>query len=414
SGYMEEAMRVFNMILNECRNFITWTRILAAYVQNGRVDEARGLFEANEYWNCDIVDGYVQNGMVDEARRVFDEMPLKNSISWNVMIAGYLECKRIDVNQWVDPAVRAQPLRTKVPRGLGSNHREKINPPLATEVQLRRLQAIQKGSRPGISQLAMSSWKSSSWNTMITGFTQSGFIDIVRDLFDKILRRDCISWGAIISGYAHLGHNEEGLRLFVEMKRSGEKSNRYGLDLDEVSDKDIVSWNIIIVGYARHGFGQEALGVFESMKTSGVKPDQVTMVRVLSAYSHSRLVDRGTHYFYTMNCDYESAANSKHYTCMIDLLGRAGRLDDAQNLMKTMPFEPDAATWGALLGTSRIYGNTELGEKATEMVFLVEPDNAGVYVLLSNLYAASGRWADVGAMRLKMRDTRIKKVLGYS
>lgn len=135
---------------------------------------------------------------------------------------------------------------------------------------------------------------------------------------------------------------------------------------------------------------------------------------MLSACSHSGLVDRGTHYFDTMNRDYGITINSKHYTCMIDLLGRAGRLDDAQNLMKNMPFEPDAATWGALLGASRIYGNTELGEKAAEMVFQMEPDNAGMYVLLSNLYAASGRWGDVRAMRLKMRDTGVKKVPGYS
>ncbi|GKA77868.1 pentatricopeptide repeat-containing protein [Tanacetum coccineum] len=169
---------------------------------------------------------------------------------------------------------------------------------------------------------------------------KSGFIDIARDLFDKMLRLDCISWGAIISGYAHLGHNEEALRFFVEMKRSGEKANRsifscilstcaeisaleLGFQLhaqlvkvglrsgwyvgnallsmyckcgnideanalfEETSDKDIVSWNTIIAGYARHGFGQEALRVFESMKTSGVKPDQVTMVGMLSACSHS-------------------------------------------------------------------------------------------------------------------------------
>lgn len=115
-----------------------------------------------------------------------------------------------------------------------------------------------------------------------------------------------------------------------------------------------------------------------------------------------------------MTRDYGITANAKHYTCMIDLLGRAGRLTDAKNLMKNMPFEPDAATWGALLGASRIYGDTELGEKAAEMIFQMEPDNAGMYVLLSNLYAASGRWGDVGKMRLKMRDTGVKKVPGYS
>lgn len=137
-------------------------------------------------------------------------------------------------------------------------------------------------------------------------------------------------------------------------------------------------------------------------------------VGVLSACSHTGLLDKGTEYFYSMNCDYGITANSKHYTCMIDLLGRAGCLDEAQNLMRNMPFEPDAATWGALLGASRIHGNTELGEKAAKIIFEMEPDNSGMYVLLSNLYAASGRWGDVSRMRLKMRDNGVKKVPGYS
>ncbi|PWA52216.1 hypothetical protein CTI12_AA456980 [Artemisia annua] len=414
-----DARVLFDRMVN--RDEVSWNTMISGYAQSGDLCEARKLFDESPVrdvytWTA-MVSGYVQNGMVDEARRVFDEMPVKNSVSWNAMIAGYLQCKRIDVAKELFDVMPCKNV--------------------------------------------------SSWNTMITGFAQSGFIDTARDLFEKMPRRDCISWGAIISGYAHLGHNEEALRLFVEMKRSGEKANRsifscilstcaeitaleLGYQLhaqlvkvglrsgwyvgnallstyckcgnideanaifEEISDKDIVSWNTIIAGYARHGFGQEALRVFESMKRNGVKPDQVTMVGVLSACSHSGLVDRGTHYFYTMNRDYGIAANSKHYTCMIDLLGRAGRLDDAQNLMKSMPFEPDAATWGALLGASRIHGNTELGEKAAEMVFQMEPDNAGMYVLLSNLYAASGRWADVGAMRLKMRDTGVKKVPGYS
>ncbi|GMH01081.1 hypothetical protein Nepgr_002920 [Nepenthes gracilis] len=115
-----------------------------------------------------------------------------------------------------------------------------------------------------------------------------------------------------------------------------------------------------------------------------------------------------------MYTDYSITANQRHYTCMIDLLGRAGQLDEALNFVKNMPFEPDAATWGALLGASRIHGNAELGEKAAKIIFEMEPDNSGMYILLSNLYAASERWDDVRMMRLKMRHTGVKKVPGYS
>ncbi|GJT61689.1 NB-ARC domains-containing protein [Tanacetum coccineum] len=249
-----KARRVFDMIPDECRNSITGGWDLCGVKSNGVMRRGCSLRRIGMVKRDEVVvntsdfgmfirDAHgvwlFANGNSDEARRVFDEMPVKNSVSWNAMIAGYLQCKRIDV---------AKEFFDRMP---------------CKNV--------------------------SSWNTMITGFAQSGFIDIARDLFDKMLRRDCISWGAIISGYAHLGHNEESLRLFVEMKRSGEKANRsifscilstYEANaiFEEISDKDIVSWNTIIAGYARHGFGQEALRAFESMKKSGVKPDQVTMM----------------------------------------------------------------------------------------------------------------------------------------
>lgn len=140
----------------------------------------------------------------------------------------------------------------------------------------------------------------------------------------------------------------------------------------------------------------------------------VLQVGVLSACSHTGLVEKGREYFYSMNRDYGVIPNSKHYTCMVDLLGRAGCLNEAQNLMKNMPFKPDAAAWGALLGACRLHGKTDLAEKAAEVIFEMEPENAGMYVLLSNLYAASGRWDDVSKMRLKMRDRGVKKVTGYS
>lgn len=137
-------------------------------------------------------------------------------------------------------------------------------------------------------------------------------------------------------------------------------------------------------------------------------------VGVLAACSHTGLIDRGIDYFYSMEHKFGVTANSKHYTCMIDLLGRSGRLDEAYNLMNTMPMEPDAATWGALLGASRMHGNTELAEKAAEILFEMQPENSGMYVLLSNLYAERGRWSDVGRMRLKMRDKGVKKIPGHS
>ncbi|GAA0161808.1 hypothetical protein LIER_18041 [Lithospermum erythrorhizon] len=416
---LDEARWVFDRI--PVKDLVSWNTIISCYAQTGMLDEAMKLFEESPVkdvftWTA-IVSGHVQNDMLDDARRIFDEMPEKNVVSFNSMITGYAKSNRMD---------------------------------LARELFE-----------------AMPSRNTSSWNTMITGYAQNGDIEHARNLFDKMPYRDCISWAAIIAGYAQSGNSDEALQIFIEMQRGGERLNRSAsttvlstcaniasLELgkqihgclyksgfvsggivgnavlamyckcgcideahcvfEEIRERDVVTWNTLIHGYARYGFSRKALELFETMKKDRFKPDDITMVGVLSACSHTGLVDRGTEYFYSMGREYGIIANSKHYSCMIDLLGRAGRLDDAENLLKDMPFEADAATWGALLGASRIHGNTKLGEKAAQMVLAKEPWNAGMYILLSNLYAASGRWGEVRMMRLKMRDTGIKKVPGYS
>lgn len=137
-------------------------------------------------------------------------------------------------------------------------------------------------------------------------------------------------------------------------------------------------------------------------------------VGVLAACSHSGLVEKGISYFYSMHHDFGVTAKPEHYTCMIDLLGRAGRLAEAHDLMKDMPFEPDSTMWGALLGASRIHRNPELGRSAAEKIFELEPENAGMYVLLSNIYASSGKWRDARKMRVMMEERGVKKVPGFS
>ncbi|PIA33556.1 hypothetical protein AQUCO_04100178v1 [Aquilegia coerulea] len=414
-----DAKRLFERMPE--RDIVSWNTMISGYAQNGEMLEAQNLFEESPIrdvftWTA-MVSGYVQNGMLTEARRIFDKMPEINAVSWNTIIAGYTQCRRMDVAREL---FEAMPCRNI-----------------------------------------------SSWNTMITGYAQNGEITCARKLFDEMPQRDSISWAAIIAGYAQSGNSEEALCIFIEMMRDGENMNRSvftcalstcadiaaleigkqvhgrlvkaGYEMgcfvgnallkmyckcgsieesydvfEGMPEKDIVTWNTMITGYAKHGFGKEALHVFESMQVKGIQPDDVTMVGVLSACSHSGLVEKGTEYFQTMGQEYGITAKPQHYTCMIDLLGRAGSLEEARALMRNMPFEPDAATWGALLGASRIHGNTKLGEEAAEKIFEMEPDNSGMYVLLSNLYADLGRWSDVKKMRLFMRDKGVQKVPGYS
>jgi pentatricopeptide repeat protein len=177
---------------------------------------------------------------------------------------------------------------------------------------------------------------------------------------------------------------------------------------------DIVSWNSMIAGYAQHGYGKEALELSEQMKQLGMEPDGITLVSVLTACNHTGLVDKGRHYFYSMINDSSVMPRGEHYACMVDLLGRFGHLDEAEDFVNKMPVEPNAAVWGALLGACITHGNVQLGERAAEHLFKLQPENPATYVAMSNIYASSGRWGDASRMRKMMRKMGLKKQPGYS
>jgi pentatricopeptide repeat protein len=170
----------------------------------------------------------------------------------------------------------------------------------------------------------------------------------------------------------------------------------------------------MITGYGMHGHGEEALALFHKMQKIGIKPDHVTFTCVLNACSHAGLVDEGRQYFNSMSQAFCVTPRVEHYACMVDLLGRAGCLDEAQTFIERMPLEPNAGVWGALLGACRIHGNIELGERVAKCLFNLEPENDGNYILLSNIYASSGRWDDVAKVRAKMKEKQVKRTPGRS
>jgi pentatricopeptide repeat protein len=181
-----------------------------------------------------------------------------------------------------------------------------------------------------------------------------------------------------------------------------------------VDVQDIFVWSIIIAGYGMHGHGETAVLLFKQMVQSGVKPNDVTFTSVLQSCSHAGLVDDGLYLFKFMLKDHQTIPNDDHYTCMVDLLGRAGRMDEAYDLIKTMPFMPGHAVWGALLGACVMHENVELGEVAAKWLFELEPDNTGNYVLLAKLYAALGRWEDAENVRQRMDDIGLRKAPAHS
>ncbi|OVA17445.1 Pentatricopeptide repeat [Macleaya cordata] len=304
--------------------------------------------------------------------------------------------------------------------------------------------------------------------TSLVGFYSScGDIEYARSVFDKMPDRNVVSWTAMITGYVKQRRYNEGLALFHKMQIEGIEINEFTLvnvlsacahlgafemgkwvhgyinrnrvflnptlataliDMyfkcgyvdkasqvfDKLTERSVCTWNSTIGGLAMHGYGEEALERFKQMRMSGTKPDHITFIGVLSACTHSGMVEKGRECFYSMTRDYGIEPNIKHYGCFVDLLGRAGHLEEAYEIMKNMPIKPNGVLWGTLLNACSTHGNVELAEIAMEQLIELEPFNDGNYVIMSNIYAAKGQWENVVRMRRFMNDRGILKTPGCS
>lgn len=240
------------------------------------------------------------------------------------------------------------------------------------------------------------------------------------------------SFTSVLSACAGLTALEQGKEIHGEIIRCGFQSdvfvgsalvNMYGKCgsiknargvFDKMNQRDVVSWTTMIEGYAMYGCGKEALALFEEMKQSGTKPNDVTLLGVLSACCHSGLVNEGIQYFNYTSQHYHIEPGMEHYSCMVNLLGRAGKFDEAQNFINKMHIKPGVTVWGSLLGACRIHNNIKLGEEIAERIFVLEPENSAPYMLLSNMYAEAGRWDDVEKLQKMMKDRKVKKKPGCS
>lgn len=287
-------------------------------------------------------------------------------------------------------------------------------------------------------------------------------------LFWSCCDRDIVSWNAMIASYFHSGQPPKALSFFSKMHSEANPNaitimilllccakmadlpkgrsfhayiSRREMDLDgdiclanalltmyakcgsleeaqkvfrNIKKKDVISWNAMIAAYGMHGRGKDALEVFYQMIRAGEKPTSVTFVSVLSSCSHSCLVEEGYKLFHSMVEDYGITPQAIHYGCMVDLLGRSGFLDDALNLVHSMTMEPDASVWRALLGACQLSSNLEMARFVAQKLNELEPLNSGNYKLLSNIYAAAGRWEDVRELKKEIKERGLQKTTGTS
>ncbi|CAN8240275.1 unnamed protein product [Cochlearia groenlandica] len=309
-------------------------------------------------------------------------------------------------------------------------------------------------------------------------FCESGFITLyckagkfrkARKVFDENPQRKLGSWNAIICGLNQAARANEAVEMFVDMKRRGfepddftmvsatsacgslgdlclafqlhkcvldaktkEKSDimmmnslidMYGkcgrMDLasqvfDEMPQTNVVSWTSMIMGYAAHGETSEALECFRKMRDSGVRPNNVTFVGVLTACVHGGLVEEGKDYFAMMKSEFELEPSLSHYGCIVDLLSRDGRLEEAKKVVEEMPMKPNVMVWGCLMGGCEKFGDVEMAEWVARHMVELEPWNDGVYVVLANVYAVREMWEDVERVRKMMKEKKLDKVSAYS
>ncbi|CAN0907038.1 Pentatricopeptide repeat-containing protein At2g20540 [Linum grandiflorum] len=306
-----------------------------------------------------------------------------------------------------------------------------------------------------------------SWNSVISGHARLGQMRKARALFDKMPERTIVSWTAIVTGYSRMGSYADALELFGQMQMAGNEPDeisivsvlpacaqlgalevgrwihmycdRNGLLrktnicnalmemyakcgcidqarqlFDQMRKRDVISWSTMIGGLANHGKALEAINMFERMKLQGIEPNGITFLGLLSACAHAGLWQQGVRSFDYMrdNCLIEPVI--EHFGVLVDLLGRAGRLSHALNVIEQMPMRPDSKIWGSLLSCCRTHGNLDIAVVAMKHLEELEPEDTGNYVLLSNIYADLGKWEGVSRMRTLIRSRSMKKTPGCS
>ncbi|KAL6011325.1 Pentatricopeptide repeat-containing protein [Asimina triloba] len=388
TGGMDDSTKVFDKMLE--RDVVSWNSMIAGLVRSGHMDEARKLFDEMPErdmvsWNT-VLDGYAKVGEMDVAFEIFERMPERNVVSWSTMIFGY---RKADDMEMARILFDKMPVKTLVPWTIMiSGYVEKGMNKEAYNLYDQMEKAQLKPDEAAII-------------SFLSACAESCFLGLGRRIHAHIgqtkLRHTTQVCNALLDMYAKCGNLVEALSVF-----------------DSMVKRDVVSWNSILQGLAMHGQGDKALELFSRMEKDGITPDGVTFVGVLCACTHMGLVDEGQHYFSSMERDFGVIPQVEHYGCMVDLLGRGGRLNEAFELICNMPIKPNAIILGTLLGACRMHNNVTLAEKVVNRLIELEPSNAGNYAILSNIYAAARRWDGVSKVRLQMKDNCVQKPAGSS
>lgn len=448
NGQGKEALQLFNQMQQEgmLPDKITFVNILSACASSASLHDCKRMhayitcceFEFDNIVKTALVNMYGKRASLNDARATFNEMQKRKVVSWNVMITIYAQHGHNDEAFQVFTQMQQE--------GVMSDN--------VTFVGLldacARQAALNQGKRLHL-QLVHCGFEFDVIvaTALVNVYGKCGKVHVARMMFDKMPDRNVISWNTMISAYAQFCHGNEALQLFNQMQGEGMIPNKvtfvgvfsscaiqaalgkgkamhsiiirsevasvigvanalismYGkcgsLDdaqrvFDEMSHRDGSSWNAMIAVYAQHGDCKNAVQLFEKMQQECVVADDITFVSILSACSHAGLVDEGSNCLISMNQDHGMTPSVEHYDCMIDMLCRAGLLNEAESLINKMPYIPTVMSWTALLGACRSQIDVERGKRATNYLLILEPEATAPNIVLSSIYAAAGRTDDKG------------------
>ncbi|KAF8379673.1 hypothetical protein HHK36_029117 [Tetracentron sinense] len=389
SDSIEDAKRVYDRLASPCLN--ASNTLIGGLISMGRIEEAerlfKGMVETNPVSYNLMIKGYSVSGRIEDSRRLFEEMPQRTIVSSNTMISVY-------------------------------SRNGELNNAL-------KLFEGTKGERNTV-----------TWNSMISGYIQNSLPEEALKLYVTMHRssieRNRSTFSTLFHACSCLGSLRQGKLLHAHLIRTPFESNVYvGTSLVDmyakcgsitdarssfisISSPNVAAWTALINGYAHYGLGTDAVLLFEQMLEREVDPNAVTFVGLLCACGRAGVVDEGMRIFQSMEKCYGVAPCLEHYACVVDLLGRSGYLQEAEEFIKGMPIEADGVVWAALLSACWFWMDMEVGERVAERMFDLDPKQISAYVIMSNIYAGLGRWEEVVRVRKRLRGMEVKKDPGCS
>ncbi|KAF9603306.1 hypothetical protein IFM89_034655 [Coptis chinensis] len=414
-----------------------------------------GLEVYNVFVGSALVDMYSKFGKLKEARLVLDCIVDKDVVLVTALIVGY--------TQHGEDGEALEIFRDMISEGIKPNDFTFSSVLIACG----NLADISKGKQiHGLVMKCGFETAVASRTSLLTMYSKCGLIDDSLKVFDGFLSANLVSWTALIMGLVQNGREESALLTFRQMIQSAIHPNAFtlstalracsalaifgqgqqihalvlkcGFDVDpfvgaalvvmygkcgitemarsvfnDMDELDVVSVNSMIYSYAQGGYGREAVRLFDQMQNLGLEPNDMTYLSVLSACSNAGLLDEGCRIFFSLKSNGNVDLSRDHYACMVDLLGRAGRLEEAEWLIAQVE-NPDVVLWRTLLSACKIHGKVEMAERIMNRVVELEPGDEGAHILLTNIYASTGRWNEVTKMKTIIKEMKLKKAPAMS